>query len=134
MESKIYREVCDCRDHGYTFTHYSQQDELERELERLREKLARSQRKASKNSTEPPTQSPVVGNDKLRSVGTAASTQDVCEICERPGHDIFSCDLLKDGVPSTTLSNATALEELFCEDCEGRGHTAVNCPHSLDVF
>lgn len=112
------------------YTHFFQQDELERELERLREKLARSQKKSSKNSTEPPAQSPVTADDKLRSAGAAVNTQDVCEICERPGHDIFSCDLLKDGMPSAN----TAAEELFCEDCEGRGHTAVNCPHSLDVF
>ncbi|KZT72034.1 hypothetical protein DAEQUDRAFT_723192 [Daedalea quercina L-15889] len=120
VESKIYRE-----------------DELERELERLREKLARSQKKASKNSTEPPASSPSAsGDSKIENVHVTEQSQNVCEICERPGHDIFSCDLLKTGVPSSECapSGATALEELFCEDCEGRGHTAVNCPHSLDVF
>ena len=104
-------------------------------MERLREKLARSQRKASKNSTEPPAHSPVVvADDEVHGASPAASTQDVCEICEQPGHDIFSCDLLKDGMPSGTMSNAPAAEDLVCEDCEGRGHTAAHCPHSLDVF
>lgn len=60
----------------------------------------------------------------------------VCEICERPGHDIFTCDLLKDEGPvsSTRLSFASAVDEVICEDCEERGHTAANCPNSLDVF
>lgn len=112
---------------------HTQQDELERELERLREKLARLQKKASKNSTEPPAQSSaVVADNKLRSATDIM--QDVCEICEQPGHDIFSCDLLKNGVPSVAPTSTSAIEELICEDCEGRGHTAANCPHSLDVF
>ena len=64
------------------------------------------------------------------------SGEEVCEICERPGHDIFTCDLLKEGAapPSTTSSHFHDMEELICEDCEERGHTAANCPHSLDVF
>ncbi|KAH9839568.1 uncharacterized protein C8Q71DRAFT_750078 [Rhodofomes roseus] len=120
VESKIYRE-----------------DEFERELERLRDKVARSQKKSSKNSTEPPAQnSPGPGEGKVVNANSVQYSQDVCEICERPGHDIFSCDLLKDGMPSggSVTSSASASEELFCEDCEGRGHVAENCPHSLDVF
>lgn len=62
----------------------------------------------------------------------------VCEICERPGHDIFTCDLLKEDAapPSAGIisSSLRADSELICEDCEERGHTAANCPHSLDVF
>ncbi|KAH9935437.1 uncharacterized protein B0H18DRAFT_975714 [Fomitopsis serialis] len=120
VESKIYRE-----------------DELERELERLRDKVARSQRKASKTSTEPTTPNAAITSDgNLPNTSVIENSQDVCEICERPGHDIFSCDLLKDGMPSadSVRSSTAVLEELYCEDCEGRGHTAANCPHSLDVF
>lgn len=130
VESKIYREVRTIPGSRIFLLTPTQQDELERELERLREKLERSQKKASKNSTELPAQSTViVADNKLRSASD--SMQDVCEICERPGHDIFSCDLLKDDMPSVIPTNTS---ELVCEDCEGRGHTAANCPHSLDVF
>ncbi|KAJ7733766.1 hypothetical protein DFH07DRAFT_928669 [Mycena maculata] len=111
IESKIYRE-----------------DELEQELERTKEKLAR-QRKASKGSSEV---------DTRRRPGSVASsdvsdTEGVCEICEKPGHDIFSCSLLSAGgsVPDRGSSSGT---ELFCEDCESHGHVAADCPHSLDVF
>lgn len=90
------------------------QDDLEREVERLRDKLSKkTSRNGSMNGVPPPTQS---------------HGEDVCEICEQPGHDIFSCSLLKDDGP------AKHEEELVCEDCEGRGHVAANCPHSLDVF
>lgn len=78
--------------------------------------------------------------------------EDVCEICERPGHDIFSCEMLG-GTTSPTLmmSRITGSDDpaplgasvvtpeddvldVFCEDCEGHGHVAADCPHSLDVF
>ena len=70
------------------------------------------------------------------------SSEEVCEICERPGHDIFTCDLLKeDAAPPSRMSSRTSMvstqddmSEVICEDCEERGHTAANCPHSLDVF
>ena len=66
---------------------------------------------------------------------------EVCEICEAPGHDIFSCPLLKDessdpvsaGAP-TSGKKGPVETELFCEDCEGRGHLAADCPYSSDVF
>lgn len=61
----------------------------------------------------------------------------MCEICERPGHDIFTCDLLKDDGSSARPKPAGAgarTSELYCEDCEGTGHVAADCPHSLDVF
>ncbi|KAJ7783014.1 hypothetical protein B0H16DRAFT_1671164 [Mycena metata] len=109
IESKIYRE-----------------DELEQELERTKEKLAR-QRKSSKGSSE-------VSDTRRRPGSIAGSeisdTEGVCEICEKPGHDIFSCSLLGAGTPDDASSSA----ELFCEDCESHGHVAADCPHSLDVF
>jgi CAP-Gly domain-containing linker protein 1 len=117
------------------------QDELEQELERTKEKLARLQKKASKISNEPiemQRQFPTPGI-----LGSSASLQDtVCEICERPGHDIFNCDLLKEDSakmprgsgPNQKLNGGHSSTDLFCEDCESHGHTAVDCPHSLDVF
>lgn len=66
---------------------------------------------------------------------TLAASGEVCEICERPGHDIFNCDLLKsDGSSGIDGGGGAGKDELFCEDCEERGHTAATCPHSLDVF
>ncbi|KAG2351781.1 hypothetical protein BDR07DRAFT_1210480, partial [Suillus spraguei] len=66
-------------------------------------------------------------------------SEDVCEICERPGHDIFTCDLLRDDMPPSRDQNAVKKmngdsSDLFCVDCEGYGHLAADCPHSLDVF
>ncbi|KAJ6557190.1 hypothetical protein B0H10DRAFT_2121012 [Mycena sp. CBHHK59/15] len=108
IESKIYRE-----------------DELEQELERTKEKLLR-QRKSSKGSSE-------VESSRRRAGSVASATSSsgelVCEICEQPGHDIFSCALLKEGGTSPTSTT-----EVFCEDCESHGHVAADCPHSLDVF
>lgn len=90
-----------------------------------------------------------ITSDLANSVSTPTpSESDVCEICERPGHDIFSCPLLKDGSAETgpiqtptniSLSSSQkgpkpAGAELFCEDCEGHGHVAADCPYSLDVF
>ncbi|KAJ6586802.1 hypothetical protein DFH09DRAFT_1141573 [Mycena vulgaris] len=111
IESKIYRE-----------------DELEQELERTKDKLAR-QRKSSKGSSE-------VVDTRRRADSMATSdvsdNEGVCEICEKPGHDIFSCSLLGAGASSDGGTSSGA--ELFCEDCESHGHIATNCPHSLDVF
>ena len=87
----------------------------------MKEKLARTQKKTSRNGIEP--------NGVLQT----ASAEDVCEICEQPGHDIFSCSLLKDE-PAVSISSRGEGDELFCEDCESRGHVAADCPHSLDVF
>ncbi|KAG6820995.1 hypothetical protein H0H93_008624 [Arthromyces matolae] len=72
------------------------EDELEQEVERLREKLARQEKKMSKGS-----------------VGVAKEGEVVCEICERPGHDIFGCDVLNKG-------GAVKMDkkEPFCEDCD----------------
>lgn len=66
-------------------------------------------------------------------LATEPAGDDVCEICEQPGHDIFSCSLLKDD-SAAPPKHMDEDEELVCEDCEGRGHVAANCPHSLDVF
>ncbi|KAG0707304.1 hypothetical protein DFH29DRAFT_896773 [Suillus ampliporus] len=124
VESKIYRE-----------------DELEQEVEHLKEKLSRNHKKSSKNSLEPtdlpPRKSsftPGVANNFKQ-----ISSEDVCEICERPGHDIFTCDLLRDETPAARDKNAVKQtngdpSDLFCVDCEGHGHVAADCPHSLDVF
>ncbi|KAF9446401.1 hypothetical protein P691DRAFT_673697, partial [Macrolepiota fuliginosa MF-IS2] len=117
VESKIYRE-----------------DELEQEVERLKDKLSKM-KKSTKNSGE---------NRGLRHQTSSASMEDsdiegirpinesVCEICERPGHDIFNCDLLKEDV--TTSLTGTNSSEKFCSDCETWGHIATDCPHSQDVF
>ena len=59
---------------------------------------------------------------------------DVCEICEQPGHDIFTCDLLRGGAAPATGGKDVPPSELYCEDCENYGHVAVDCPHSMDVF
>ncbi|KAL5528742.1 hypothetical protein ACEPAF_7879 [Sanghuangporus sanghuang] len=120
-------------------------DELEREIERLRQK---SSKRPSKSSTE------TLGNTEPRyhhsatsSTGTVSlhvngsSTKSMCEICEAPGHDIFSCPLLKDGSTESAApangqrgGSAPVETELYCEDCEGRGHVAADCPYSSDVF
>ncbi|KAH8828368.1 hypothetical protein DL96DRAFT_1815613 [Flagelloscypha sp. PMI_526] len=119
VESKIYREACLLPPQG---------DELEQEVEHLRDKLSR-QKKSSKSSigsTEPKSRPSETRN------GIGQKESAVCEICEQPGHDIFSCSLLQDEptvVPSTSASG-----EPFCSDCETSGHTADECPHSLDVF
>jgi CAP-Gly domain-containing linker protein 1 len=69
---------------------------------------------------------------------------DVCEICERPGHDIFSCDLLRESSsPTLMMSRITAdspakapapAKALHCVDCDSDGHVADECPYALDVF
>ncbi|EPQ57410.1 hypothetical protein GLOTRDRAFT_92447 [Gloeophyllum trabeum ATCC 11539] len=116
-------------------------DELEREVERLREKVSRSSKKSSKGSSDG-------GDARVRfppgrsSTGSTSSNalqldkgEPVCEICERPGHDIFSCDLLSDDAASIRSSKsgmAGNTTGLYCEDCESHGHTAADCPHSLD--
>ncbi|KAF5346581.1 hypothetical protein D9758_013479 [Tetrapyrgos nigripes] len=135
VESKIYRE-----------------DELEQEIDRLKDKLARAQKKA-KSSTGPSEIS--VTDAQPRKVSTSASSvsssfsgahgdEPVCEICEKPGHDIFNCDLLKEDRPLSTTSSINSYnsvngksahgEDLWCEDCESPGHIAEDCPNSEDVF
>ncbi|KAG1765492.1 hypothetical protein EV702DRAFT_1204525 [Suillus placidus] len=121
VESKIYRE-----------------DELEQELERLKEKLSRNNKKSTKNSLEP-TDLPPRKRSSTPNNFNQSSSEDVCEICERPGHDIFTCDLLRDETPPGRNQNAVKKtngdpSDLFCVDCEGHGHVAADCPHSLDVF
>ncbi|KAK0491766.1 hypothetical protein EDD18DRAFT_1416070, partial [Armillaria luteobubalina] len=68
----------------------------------------------------------------------------VCEICEQPGNDIFSCDFLKRNAPSPAPINSigsalngngnAADKSLFCEDCESYGHLPVDFPRPMDVF
>lgn len=122
VESKIYRE-----------------DELEQEIERLKEKASRREKKSSKTSTDTTSIRSRVSSDA--SSKDTPLVGDVCEICERPGHDIFNCDLLKDdSTPaagsrsSISLNNGLPDPDLYCEDCEGHGHVAASCPHSMDVF
>lgn len=107
-------------------------DELEQELERMKDKLQR-QKKSSKNSAD------VLESHRKNGASTGSSTnselvqEEVCEICERPGHDIFNCDVLN-GETSRTTAAVKAPADLFCTDCESHGHVAADCPHSLDVF
>ncbi|KAG1839825.1 hypothetical protein DFJ58DRAFT_811496 [Suillus subalutaceus] len=113
-------------------------DELEQELERLKEKLSRNNKKLSKNSLEPIDLPPRRRSSTPNSFNRSSS-EDVCEICERPGHDIFTCDLLRDDTTPSRDQNAVKKtngdpSDLFCVDCEGHGHVAADCPHSLDVF
>ncbi|KAG1828950.1 hypothetical protein EV424DRAFT_1383290 [Suillus variegatus] len=112
-------------------------DELEQELERLKEKLSRNNKKSSKNCLEP-TDLPPRKRSSTPNINRSSS-EDVCEICERPGHDIFTCDLLRDETPPAREQNVVKKtngdpSDLFCVDCEGHGHVAADCPHSLDVF
>lgn len=103
------------------------QDELEQEIERLKDKLSR-QKKSSKNSMESVAST-------LSATSAHDQNVDVCEICERPGHDIFNCDLLKgEEVKSAASSEHKVSLDLFCEECESHGHLAADCPDSLDVF
>lgn len=132
IESKIYRE-----------------DELEREVSRLQERLAKSQKKSSKNGLPDDSRSSMPSmsssassrSQSVMSNTTSHSGEDLCEICERPGHDIFSCDLLKDDRPLAGGSisahdflKKSARDDLYCEDCEEHGHISADCPHSLDIF
>ncbi|KAL1742069.1 hypothetical protein HDZ31DRAFT_84391 [Schizophyllum fasciatum] len=105
IETKIYRE-----------------DELEQEIERLNNKLAKQKKKMSDRPS-----------STASTLSTASESTQVCEICERPGHDIFTCDLLKEDSGRSSRASSTTTD-LFCEDCEGHGHTAAECPHSQDIF
>lgn len=120
------------------------QDELEREVERLKQKMSRG-RRASKSSFEMSlgdvTQSSIVSSVQPSHNGSADGGH--CEVCEQPGHDIFSCPLLKDTpIPSSTdtrksegvTKSGGGSKEVYCVDCETSGHSAADCPYSLDVF
>ena len=106
---------------------------MEQEVDRLKDKLSRSHKKSSTRLSDVPshtTDSETVVSDDTP-VGPHGS--DVCEICEQPGHDILTCDVLKGNAPAPSRPQSSA-SSLFCEDCEGYGHTAADCPHSMDVF
>ncbi len=110
------------------------QDELEQEVERLKEKLTKV-KKSTKNDVESD-----VLRHQINAASTSSKTEDiqlvnksVCEICERPGHDIFTCDLLKEEMP-TSSNVGQSSKDKFCSDCETWGHTSADCPHSQDVF
>ncbi|KAJ3492810.1 hypothetical protein NLJ89_g11159 [Agrocybe chaxingu] len=129
VESKIYREVsfwC-LREIAIKLIKYLLKDELEQEVERLKEKLSRH-KKSSKGANESQDGRHRLSNASISTTSSekrvVESREEVCEICERPGHDIFNCSLLKDDAGTG----------LVCEDCESPGHAAANCPHSQDVF
>lgn len=115
------------------------QDELENEVTRLKDRLARSHKKSSKGPSEGSRSSASTASISASSTFNS-DAGDVCEFCEQPGHDAFTCDLLRgEGTLSASssrgsVSGAAEGDELFCEDCEGRGHTAENCPSASDVF
>jgi CAP-Gly domain-containing linker protein 1 len=160
------------------------QDELEQEIERLNEKLRKASSKRSGKSSSGPNAgdtspaataapSPLKHNSSLsngsaslaqisKTNGTATvaapavanGDEPVCEICEKPGHDIFSCDLLREDYGHHDASSDTKLDEhvadtlghdgeveegegeldIWCEECEGHGHRADQCPYAEDVF
>ncbi|KAJ3772684.1 hypothetical protein FB446DRAFT_643080 [Lentinula raphanica] len=136
VETKIYRE-----------------DELEQEIERLNEKLRKANAKRSGKSSTGPTTGDSSSNssahvDSSSSDGVGGG-EPVCEICEKPGHDIFSCDLLREDygqqnpISSSSIGNnpshTAALDsdeslDVWCEECEGHGHRAEECPYAGDVF
>ena len=104
----------------------NQQDELEQELERVKEKLTCNEKKP-KTSTGTSDMQP-----RLSGAHHSSSDSDVCELCDKPGHDMFNCDTLP-----PLQSNVTPLDDpsdLYCEDCDTHGHTTADCPHSMDVF
>ncbi|KAJ3983192.1 hypothetical protein F5890DRAFT_1524709 [Lentinula detonsa] len=164
VETKIYRE-----------------DELEQEIERLNEKLRKANAKRSGKSSSGPstagdvsssstahvaaptsskhTNSSSIGSTSIKSNGFEESSsseggageEPVCEICEKPGHDIFSCDLLRedyghrdmmsssDNITSHSVTgdeggDAEGDLDIWCEECEGHGHRAEECPYAGDVF
>jgi len=104
IEAKIYKE-----------------DDYEQEIERLKDKLHREKRRAKASAETSARPISLASTSSETTLGEA-----VCEICERPGHDIFNCDLLKDETPSSKVP--------VCEDCENPGHTANDCPYAQDVF
>ncbi|KZT01756.1 uncharacterized protein LAESUDRAFT_763492 [Laetiporus sulphureus 93-53] len=74
-------------------------EDLESEIEKLKDKLACSQKKMSRSSVSTPTSATPSVAASPSSTSTA-NLETVCEICECPGHNIFTCDLLKDeGAP-----------------------------------
>jgi hypothetical protein len=110
------------------------QDELEQEVERLKEKLSKV-KKSSKSGGDSSSLRHQASMTSMKSSPEDAhrTNEAVCEICERPGHDIFTCDLLKEDAPQSLINGSRSSGE-FCDDCEGWGHTATDCPHSQDVF
>lgn len=113
-----------------SLTHQFFQDDLEREIERLRGKLSRAESKKSskmdgaekekqQDREKGPLPPPITTTAPLESDGSAIT----CEICEQPGHDLFSCPILKDDDSSAAKPIASSPKE-YCEDCESYGHTS----------
>lgn len=125
----------------FGYLNYSQ-DELEQEVERLKENLSQGYKKPAKNrfeSTDSPSHNSLSTPNVAINNVEHSSSEEICEVCERPGHDVFTCDLLRDETPAARDKHAANQmngdpSDLFCVDCEGHGHVAADCPHSLDVF
>ncbi len=99
-----------------------------------KEKLARIEKKSSKRGNQAIGLLSVDSFDSLSDTNQGGLAGDVCEICEQPGHDIFTCDLLRGGAAPAAGGKDAPPSELYCEDCEHYGHVAADCPHSMDVF
>lgn len=100
----------------------------------MKEKLTRIEKKSSKRGNQAVGLLSAGSFDSLLEANQSALAGDVCEICEQPGHDIFTCDLLRGGAAPTAGGKDSPPSELYCEDCENYGHVAADCPHSMDVF
>lgn len=103
-------------------------------MERLKEKVSKL-KKSSKNNGDNgglrhQSSSTSIGSSNIDNIRPTGES--LCEICEQPGHDIFTCDLLKEDVPASLASDRSSGQ--FCSDCETWGHSSVDCPHSQDVF
>ncbi len=124
---QIYREVSVFFLTTWHWSNSLSQDELEQEVEKLKDKLSRH-KKSSNNGVDGIADSSRHRLSTASSVSSAHSENlrapEVCEICERPGHDIFNCSLLKEDAGG----------QVICEDCESPGHVAADCPHSQEVF
>ncbi|THH04296.1 hypothetical protein EW146_g10214 [Bondarzewia mesenterica] len=115
IELKIYRE-----------------DELEQEVERLKGKPSKSHKKSSTRTVEVIRES----TDFEMTMSEDApygSHVNVCEICEQPGYNIFTCDVLKGNVapPSHPQSSTNSLLffDVFLELFTTSGHRPFNQAH-----
>lgn len=109
-------------------------------MERYKDKVERaSQRKHSKTNGDPVVDNAGGTSKVVPSTSSShhdpkpkidqASEGDVCEICEQPGHDIFTCHLLKGDEPSSNTRSSYTLSvtdsessDLWCDDCETSGY------------
>lgn len=128
IEHKIFQEVHNKSYFLWYKLTFALKDAYTEKIKELEDKLARysSSKKSSSSSKSSTTPAPTISH---------AVTGQVCDLCEQPGHEIQDCPVLKTGSSDNyDAGNGGSNSELFCEDCEGRGHIAANCPHSMDVF